>query len=155
MFSFFPTEHEFPTPTGTSSKLRVSVGPPCCPPSPAGGWPWDCSLPSGSLSLSEEGSPPSWFGTLGDPGEQTSGSCQLPARPHLGALCQYHSAAAAAGPGQGPRPVPTALSRSSTPAPGGRSAGLFLPPLPMPRAGRDQASRAALACFHSARQPCG
>ena len=58
MFSFFPTEHEFPTPTGTSSKLRVSAGPRCCPPSPARGWPWDCSLPCGSLSLKRAALPP-------------------------------------------------------------------------------------------------
>lgn len=69
-----------------------------------------------AASLCEEGSPPSWFGTLGGPDAQPSGSRELPARPDLGALCQNHSAAAAPGPGRGPRLIPTALS----PAPGGR-----------------------------------
>ena len=150
----FPPEREFPTPTGTSAMLRFGVGPRCHPPSPGRRLALGLQSPFWQpLSLKRAALPPGsgpWGTQVPSPG-----SCELPARPHLCALCQNHSAAAAAGPGQGPRPVPTALSCSSTPAPGGRSAGLFLPPFPMPRVERDQASHAALACFHSALQPYG
>ena len=107
-----------PTPLGPA----LSWGSPCDPsavhPALAGGWPWDRSLPSGSLSL-WSGQPSLLVRDPGGPRCPTLRLRELPAQPDLGALCQNHSAAAAPGLGRGPR-----------------VAGPFLPPLPVPRAGR-------------------